>query len=201
MPTPSPDPRWRRDAGACASTVRPPRRSDARPSSARSPRAARLHRRWVQPAATPRRYSRVRCALRRAARAIRRTRRTRASSSAAHDDDALVGVFNLSEIVRGSFESALSRLLRLRAACRRRLHERRVWRSRSTSRSAQLKLHRVEANVQPGNARSIALVRGAGFAREGLLPALREDRRAAGATTSAGRCWPRTGARRSRSMR
>ena len=30
-----------------------------------------------------------------------------------------------------------------------------------------LKLHRVESNIQPANARSIALVRGAGFSREG----------------------------------
>ena len=31
-----------------------------------------------------------------------------------------------------------------------------------------LKLHRVEANIEPGNEASIALVRGAGFTREGF---------------------------------
>lgn len=34
----------------------------------------------------------------------------------------------------------------------------------------ELKLHRLEANIQPGNVASIALVRACGFALEGYSP-------------------------------
>lgn len=81
-------------------------------------------------------------------------------------DRAIVGVLNLSEIVRGAFESAYlgyyalaphagggymteAMLLALDAAF------------------GELRLHRIEANVQPVNARSLALVARIGFAREG----------------------------------
>jgi ribosomal-protein-alanine N-acetyltransferase len=83
-----------------------------------------------------------------------------------NDDGALAGVVNFSEIVRGVFHSAYvgyyafapfagdgymaeGFALALEFAFR------------------ELRLHRVEANVQPGNRRSLALVERLGFEREG----------------------------------
>ncbi len=79
----------------------------------------------------------------------------------------LVGVINVNNIIRGSFQSAFlgyygflpyagqglmqeGMLLVLRHAFRK------------------LKLHRLEANIQPGNQPSIALVRKCGFVKEGF---------------------------------
>ena len=84
-------------------------------------------------------------------------------------DQAIVGFFNLSQITRGSLQSAYLGYaagkkfaglgymgegieLVLRVAFQ------------------ELRLHRLEANIQPGNRASIALARGAGFKREGYSP-------------------------------
>jgi [ribosomal protein S5]-alanine N-acetyltransferase len=83
------------------------------------------------------------------------------------EDGAIVGFFNLSQIVRGPLQSAYlgygavaayggqgymsegMALLLARAF-------------------TQLGLHRVEANIQPSNERSLALARRSGFVREGF---------------------------------
>ncbi len=85
------------------------------------------------------------------------------------EDDALIGVFILSEIVRGCFQSAylgyyghashagkglMTEALRLTAEYAFR----------------DLGLHRIEANIQPGNVQSIALVKRCGFRFEGYSP-------------------------------
>jgi ribosomal-protein-alanine N-acetyltransferase len=85
------------------------------------------------------------------------------------EDDAIVGSVNLSQVVRGLFQSAymgyqvfepfanqryMSEALPLVLTVVFRL----------------LRLHRVEANIQPGNLPSIALVARAGFRLEGYSP-------------------------------
>lgn len=125
-----------------------------------------LHHRWVTPPATGAAFATYVAHF--------AGPRSRVPGQATHagflvcrvDDDTPVGVFNLSEIVRGSFESAYlgyygfapyaghgymreGLALMLGVAFRK------------------FGLHRVEANVQPTNAPSIALLRAAGFTREG----------------------------------
>jgi ribosomal-protein-alanine N-acetyltransferase len=86
-----------------------------------------------------------------------------------HDDLAIVGFFNLSQIARGSFQSAyMGYAVGKPFAGQGYMREgiQLVLRHAFLT----LKLHRVEANIQPGNRPSIALARGAGFRREGFSP-------------------------------
>lgn len=124
-------------------------------------RSRKLHRPWVSPPATPERF---RAYLRRCRDAdycgLLACRRA---------DGRIVGLFNISQIVRGPLQSAflgywagapfagrgyMSRGLALVLR-----HAFRV-----------LKLHRLEANLQPGNAASRRLAKRAGFRKEGFSP-------------------------------
>jgi len=147
--------------------LRVPRSSDA-PAFLAAVKASRsLHGAWVQPPTTPARFAHF----------VRRfgALAARDPLAATHvgllvcrcDDDAIVGVFNLGEIVRGMFQSAylgyyafsphagagyMAEGLQLMLGVAFRT----------------LKLHRVEANIQPANRRSLAFARDAGFVREGF---------------------------------
>lgn len=84
-------------------------------------------------------------------------------------DDALLGALNFNEITRGALQSAYLGYW-IGAA-----HARQGWMGEALRVGlayafGPLGLHRVEANIQPGNAASIALVRSAGFRREGFSP-------------------------------
>jgi formimidoylglutamate deiminase len=85
------------------------------------------------------------------------------------DDRAVAGFVTVSEIIRGKLQSAflgyggvagMGGRGYMAAAMRLLLQEA----------FTTLELHRLEANIQPGNRASIALARGAGFRREGFSP-------------------------------
>jgi ribosomal-protein-alanine N-acetyltransferase len=140
--------------------IRPPLRADAEAFIAAARASRRLHTPWVSAPCTPAQYTTY--------------QKRYGGQLPTHlgflvmrrEDHALAGVFNLSEIVRGLFHSAYLGYygfaplagdgymhagleLVLDAAFR------------------DLKLHRVEANAQPANVRSIRLLQAIGFTREG----------------------------------
>ena len=147
--------------------LRAPQAADARAFVAAVKASRRLHGAWVHPPSSPELYAAF---VRRYGRFAKRD-----PLAATHvgllacrcDDDAIVGVFNIGDIVRGLFQSAylgyygfapyagagyMSEGLDLALAVAFRM----------------LRLHRLEANVQPTNERSLALVQRAGFVREGF---------------------------------
>jgi [ribosomal protein S5]-alanine N-acetyltransferase len=82
-------------------------------------------------------------------------------------DGAIVGFFNISEIIRGGFQSAFVGYGAVAAHVRQGYMREGI--QLVLARAFEpLGLHRLEANIQPGNRASIALVRGAGFVREGF---------------------------------
>jgi ribosomal-protein-alanine N-acetyltransferase len=81
----------------------------------------------------------------------------------------LVGVVNLDEIVRGCFLSAYLGYYAFVPYAGRGLMREGLSQVVTHAFKA-MKLHRLEANIQPRNARSKALVKGLGFRREGVSP-------------------------------
>ena len=123
-------------------------------------RSRSLHRPWVTAPASREQY-----------RAF--LQRFRAPTHIGHfvctRDGGLAGVINVNEIVRGSFRSAYLGYYALAPydghgfmRIGLRLVIQRAFR--------RYGLHRLEANIQPANRRSIALVKGLGFRLEGLSP-------------------------------
>ena len=85
------------------------------------------------------------------------------------DGGDLVGIFTISQIVRGYFQSAyLGYYANAEHAGKGLMAE--AMMLVLDHAFGPLALHRLEANIQPGNAPSIALARGAGFRLEGYSP-------------------------------
>src|SRR5919206_331829 len=83
--------------------------------------------------------------------------------------DDIAGVFTISQIFRGAFQSAyLGYYANQRHAGQGLMRE--AMDQVLDHAFGPLALHRIEANIQPGNQPSIALARGAGFRLEGFSP-------------------------------
>lgn len=124
-------------------------------------RSRRLHRHFAHPPLTAETFRAF----------VRRARQPAYEGHVVLDagSQALVGVINLSEIVRGPFQSAYLGYYAFEP------HAGKGFMSAAMAAVLQrtfgeLGLHRVEANIQPDNTRSIALVRRFGFRREGFSP-------------------------------
>jgi len=141
--------------------LRAPTRADEAEFLRAARRSRRLHRHFAHPPRTPEAYRAF----------VRRTRQPSHDGHVVVDpgSEALVGVINLNEIVRGPFQSAYLGYYAFEP------HAGRGFMSAGLAQVLRrafgdLGLHRVEANIQPDNTRSIALVRRLGFRREGYSP-------------------------------
>jgi ribosomal-protein-alanine N-acetyltransferase len=120
-----------------------------------------LHRPWTYPPADAASYRRL----------LERNRSDNFFALLARrtDDDAILGLFEFSDVVHGSFQNAyLGYWVGEPYAGQGYMREGMQLALRFAFR--ELRLHRVEANIQPANKRSLALAKKSGFRREGFSP-------------------------------
>jgi ribosomal-protein-alanine N-acetyltransferase len=139
--------------------LRPPTARDRDELVKLAKASRKLHRPWVAPPDTPAAFDDW----------LRRVRAERTASFLVCrlSDGAIVGVYNLSEIVRGSFQSCYAGYY-AHASHAGNGYMREGFELLLRHAFRGLGLHRVEANIQPENNASVALARGAGFRLEGL---------------------------------
>ena len=141
--------------------LRNPRRSDAEEFLSAVQRSRTLHRPWVSPPASPWSF--------RAYIARARRRSHRSFLICLRSTGEMVGVVDLSEIVQGCFRSAYLGYYGFKPHTGRGYMTEGLWLVIDLA-IRDLKLHRLEANIQPGNTASVALVRRLGFDKEGYSP-------------------------------
>lgn len=120
-----------------------------------------LHDRWVAPPSTPAAYAAY----------LRRIRRTDNAGFLVRDGASgdICGVVNVNSIVRGALQSGFLGYYGFAGGAGRGSMTEGVLLTCGHA-FERLGLHRLEANIQPENLRSIALVRRCGFTREGFSP-------------------------------
>jgi len=123
-------------------------------------RSATLHRPWVTAPATPEAYR---------SWIGNQDGRVNTAFLAISQEGEIVGVVNVSQMVRGLFCSAYLGYYGLAP------HQGKGYMTATlgavvSTAFRKLGMHRLEANIQPGNRESIALVRRLGFRKEGFSP-------------------------------
>ncbi len=143
-------------------TLRAPTHDDCDEFIARTRASVVLHHPWVTPPATRAQYDSY----------LRRVQQPDFCGYlvCAREDGSIVGYFTLGHIVRDALESAYLGYAAF-APFDGRGHMTEALRLVVADAFDRLRLHRVEANIQPGNARSLALAQRCGFQREGFSPA------------------------------
>jgi ribosomal-protein-alanine N-acetyltransferase len=141
--------------------IRPGSQADEPEFLAAVERSRALHHPWVKPPATAESY--------RDYLAQHQDPRSAAFFVCVADPDGLAGVVNLGEIVHGCFRSAYLGYYAFVPYAGRGLMKDGLAQV-ITHAFDVMKLHRLEANIQPANRASKALVKALGFRREGLSP-------------------------------
>lgn len=120
-----------------------------------------LHRPWVAPPGNPKQYRQHFAKIRKGNHCGFIVCRAA--------DDAMVGVINVTHMILGSLRSAFVGYYAFAGFERLGLMQEGL---NAVVRHGfnTLKLHRLEANIQPGNVASIALARSCGFSKEGYSP-------------------------------
>ena len=141
--------------------LRPPLHADRDAFIAAMQASRELHHPWLAMPTTPREYAAY--VDRNADPAVERFLACR------REDGAIVGFANLGEIIRGKLQQAFLGYGGVAG------HTGRGYMGEAMQLVLEqaldrLGLHRVEANIQPGNHASIALARRAGFEKEGFSP-------------------------------
>ena len=149
------------DASAPPVTLRPIEYADREEFLAMVRASRELHRPWAYPPERPDQFDEL----------VARSRRDDVVTLLAcrADGGEIVGVFTISQIVRGAFQSAFLGYYGS-AAHARRGYMRSAMQLVLDHAFGDLRLHRLEANIQPGNQPSLALARGGGFRLEGFSP-------------------------------
>jgi ribosomal-protein-alanine N-acetyltransferase len=126
-----------------------------------SRRSRVLHRPWVAPAATPAAFRAYVARMSEPSQNAFVVRR--------RDNDALIGVITISNVVMGPFRSAYTGYYAF-APHAGEGYMREALQAIVRHAFGVMKLHRLEANIQPGNRASIALAKACGFRKEGFSP-------------------------------